>query len=61
VAPDGLQRHLRAKLWLSRDLEEAVLLPKLAVLGQRAPGLAHEPHRRALDRLAPGGAYEKRL
>ena len=32
-----------------------------AVLGQRSAGLPHEPHRRALDRLAPGGADEKRF
>ena len=29
--------------------------------GSERPGLAHEPHRRALDRLAPRGADEKRF
>ena len=43
------------------DLEERVPLADRAVLRQRAPGLAHEPDRRALDRLAPAGADEERL
>ncbi len=30
------------------------------VLGQRPSGLAHEPHRRPLDRLAPGGPNQER-
>ena len=33
------------------DLEEAVPLADLAVAGQRAPGLPHEPDGRPLDRL----------
>ena len=41
--------------------KKRVPLADLAVLGQRAAGLAHEPHRRALDRLAARGADEKRL
>ena len=32
-----------------------------AVLGQRAPGLPHEPHRRPLDGFAPRGADEQRF
>ena len=44
-----------------RDLQERVPLADRAVLGQRAARLAHEPDRRALDRLAPGGADEQRL
>ena len=43
------------------DLEERVALAERAVLRQRAAGLAHEPHRRALDRLAPQRADEERL
>ena len=61
VPAHGLQRHLRAQLRRARDLEERVPLADRAVLGQRAPGLAHEPHGRALDRLAPRGANEERL
>ena len=53
VAADRLERHLGAELGLPADLEEAVALADLAVLGQRAAGLAHEPDRRALDVLAP--------
>ena len=61
VAAHRLQRHLGAELGPAADLEEAVALADLAVLGQRPAGLAHEPDRRALDVLAPGGADEKRL
>ena len=59
VPAHRLQRHLRAELRRSRDLEEAVLLPQRAVLGQRAARLAHEPDRRPLGRLAPQRADEK--
>ena len=41
--------------------KKRVPLADRAVLGQRPAGLAHEPHRRALDGLAPGGAHEERL
>ena len=61
VAPHGLQRHLGAQLGCVRDLPERVLLANRAVLGQRAARLPHEPDRRALDRLAPGGAHEERF
>ena len=61
VPPHGLQRDLGAQLRRARDFEERVALADRAVLGQRTPGLAHEPHGRALDRLAPRGAHEKRL
>ena len=56
-----LERHLCAELRGSRQLEEAVTLAERPVLGKRTPRLAHEPHRRALDRLAPAGADEERL
>jgi hypothetical protein len=56
-----LQRHLCAELGLSDDVEQAVSLSQLPVLGQRAAGLAHEPHGRVLDRLAPRGPDEKRF
>ncbi len=61
VPAHRLQRHLRAELGGSGNLEEAVLLSQRAVLGQRAAGLPHEPDRRPLGRLAPQRANEKRL
>ena len=42
-------------------IPEGVALADRAVLRQRPARLAHEPHRGALDRLAPGGPHEKRL
>ena len=56
-----LQRHLGAQLGGVGDLEERVSLADGAILGKRAARLAHEPHRRPLDVLAPGGADEKRV
>jgi hypothetical protein len=61
VVPNRLERDLRAEVRLADDLEEAVALAQLPVLGQRSPGLSHEPDRRVLDRLAPAGPDEKRL
>ena len=60
VAAHRLEGHLGAELRLRADLEERVLLADLAVLRQRPARLAHEPDRRPLDRLAAGGAHEKR-
>ena len=60
VAANRLQRHLGAELRRVRDLEEPVALADRAVLGQRAPGLAHEPHGRALDGFATRGTDEER-
>ena len=57
----GCKRHLRAELRRPGDLEEAVALADRAVLRQRAPGLSHEPDRRALDRLAPCSPDEEWL
>ena len=61
VPANRLQRHLGRQLGGAVDVEEGVPLADRAVLGQRAPRLAHEPHRRPLDRLAPRGADEERL
>ena len=58
-APHRLQGHLRAELRLAADLDQAPTLAQLAVFRQDAPGLAHEPDRRALDRLASRGAQEE--
>ena len=56
-----LQRHLGAELRLGDDVEEPVALAELAVLGQRAAGLPHEPHGGVLDGLAPRRADEERV
>ena len=61
VPADRLERHLGAELRRAGELEERVALAKRAVLGQRAARLAHEPHRRAFNLLAPERAHEKRL
>ena len=61
VAAHRLERHLGAQLRRLGDLEERVPLAKRAVLGERPARLAHEPHRRALDLLAPQRADEERV
>ena len=61
VAAHRLQRHLRAQLGRVGDIEECVLLADGAIFRKRPARLAHEPHRRPLDFLAPRGAHEKRL
>jgi len=58
VAAHRLQRHLGAELRLVADLEERVRLPNLAVLRQRPARLAHEPDRRAINRLTLAGPDE---
>ena len=50
VPAHRLQRHLGASAPADRLISKnAWLLADRAVLGQRAPGLPHEPHRRPLD------------
>ena len=61
VAAHRLQGHLRAQLGRMGDIEERVLLADGAIFRKRPARLAHEPHRRPLDFLAPRGAHEKRL
>ena len=61
VPAHGLERHLGRQLRRLVDLEERVPLADRAVLGQRAPGLPHEPHRRPLDGFTPRGADEQRF
>ena len=60
VAAYGLECHLGAELGRMCDFEERVPLADRAVLGQRPPCLAHEPHGSALDGLAARRADEKR-
>ena len=55
---DRLQRDGDSQLRLRDDLEQGVTLPQRSVLGHVAAGLAHEPHRRAVDRLAAAGAQK---
>ena len=55
-----LERHLGAQLGLTADLEQRVPLADLAVAGQRAPGLAHEPDGRPLDGLEASRSDQQR-
>jgi hypothetical protein len=56
VATHRLQRGLGGELGRPRELHQRAAAAQLAVLGQRAAGLAHEPDRHTLDRLAAQGA-----
>ncbi len=49
----GHQGDLGAQLGRLGQLQDAVALPKLAIGGEAAAGLAHEPDRRCVDRLVP--------
>ena len=40
------------------DLEQGVPLAQRAIVGHVTAGLAHEPDRRRVDRLAPAGSEE---
>ena len=57
-AADRLQRDDRRQLGRSADVEQGVPAANLAIFGHVAPGLPHEPHRCAIDRLAPAGFQE---
>ena len=54
-AAHGLQRDDRRELGRAADVEQRVPAADLAVLRHIAAGLPHEPHRRAIHRLAPAG------
>ena len=54
VAADGLQRDLAGEIGGQAGLEHPGALAELAVLGQRAPGLTHEPHGAPGRALATG-------
>ena len=49
---DRLQGHLGRELGLAADIEQAVAFAQRAVGAHVASRLAHEPHRRGVDRLA---------
>ena len=53
-----LQRDLGGLLGAADRLEDVAVAAQLAVLGQVAAGLAHEPHGRAIHGLAPQRAEE---
>ena len=55
-----LERDLGAQLRPAADLEEAVPLADLAIAGQRAAGLPHEPDGRPLDRLEASRSDQQR-
>ena len=57
-AADRLQRDLGGEVGLPADLQQRIPLAKRAVLGHVAAGLAHEPDRRGVHRLAPAGLQE---
>ena len=50
---DRLQRDLGGQIGRSTEVEQRVALAQGAVLAHVASGLAHEPHRGGIDRLAP--------
>ena len=59
IALERHQRHLGRELRFAGELLEAVLLAELAVLGQIAPGLAHDPERPARHGLAANGFQQQ--
>jgi hypothetical protein len=61
MASHGLQRDFGRELGIGDDVEQRAPFAKLPILGQRAPRLTHEPHRRAFDRFAARRADEQRL
>ncbi len=58
-ACDGLQRRLGGELGSLAESQEIDPLPQRAILREIAAGLAHDPHRPALGRLAPAGPQEE--
>ena len=58
VAAHRLERDLRRQLGPLDGVEDAALAPDGAVLGQRPPGLAHEPHRCPRGGTAGAGGQE---
>jgi hypothetical protein len=53
-----LQRDFGGEFRRLDQFEEGMFFLELAVFRQRAPGLAHEPDRRAVHRLAGAGVRE---
>ena len=57
-APEGLHRDLDGRRDVGAEVEEREALADLAVLGEVAAGLAHEPHGRVVHGAAEGGVDE---
>ena len=57
-AANRLQRDDGSQLGRTTNIEQGMACPDFAVLGHVAPRLTHEPHRRAIHRLAPAGAQK---
>ena len=56
--PERLEGELDGELGRPDGLEDVAIPAQLPVLGQVSAGLAHEPHRGAVDGFAPEGAQE---
>ena len=61
VATHRLERDLGGELGLADRVEDASLAADRAVLGKRATGLAHEPHRDVAVDLAAARGQERRV
>ena len=57
-APEGLHRDLDGRRHVGAEVEEGEALAHLAVLGEVAAGLAHEPDGRQVHGAAEGGVDE---
>ena len=55
---ERLERDLDGELRVPTGLQDVALATQLAVFGQVPPGLAHEPHGRAVHRFAPQRTQE---
>jgi len=56
--PPGLQGDFDGELRILHELDEGISLLELAIFGQRAASLTHEPQRRSVHRQAARGAIE---
>jgi hypothetical protein len=59
VAAERLERDLGREIRRLAQTEEGGLAADLLVLGQIAPGLTHDPDRRAVHRLPAAGLQER--
>jgi hypothetical protein len=58
VAPDRLQGDLGRQVGVADGVEDAAGPPDGPILGQRAPGLTHEPHGHVAGRQVAAGHEE---
>ena len=61
VAADRLEGELGRQGGVADGVEDRPGPARRSILGERPSGLAHEPHRRARNRLAEAGAHEIRV